>query len=91
MTDKELIIAKLHQHALDALQAMQSYADAERERAEIAEAEIADLSERLKQSDAKRMLVIRRHKNKVIVIYREDDVDVLRVEVKKNISYRLGE
>ena len=52
MTDKELIIANLHQHALDALEAMQSYADAERERAEKAEAELAALRERLASWDA---------------------------------------
>ena len=52
MTDKKLIIGNLHQQALDALEAMQSYADAEPERAEKAEAELAALRERLASWDA---------------------------------------
>ena len=40
-------------------------------------------SERLAQPDAKRILVIRGQKDKVVAIYREDDVDILRTEMKK--------
>lgn len=41
------------------------------------------LRERLAQPDAKRILVIRGQKDKVVAIYREDDVDTLRTEMKK--------
>jgi hypothetical protein len=44
---------------------------------------IAALSERLAQPDAERVLVMRGQKDKVVAIYRENDVDILRTEIKK--------
>lgn len=44
---------------------------------------IAALSERLAHPDAERILVMRGQKDKVVAIYREDDVDILRAEMKK--------
>ena len=43
----------------------------------------AALRERLAQPDAKRILLIRGQKDKVVAIYRENDVDILRTEMKK--------
>ena len=44
---------------------------------------IAALSERLAQPDAERVLVMRGQKDKVVAIYRENDVEILRTEIKK--------
>ena len=44
---------------------------------------IAALSERLAQPDAERVLVMRVQKDKVVAIYRENDVEILRTEIKK--------
>jgi hypothetical protein len=38
---------------------------------------------RITQPDAERVLVMRGQKDKVVAIYRENDVDILRTEIKK--------
>ena len=38
---------------------------------------------RITQPDAERILVMRGQKDKVVAIYRENDVEILRTEIKK--------
>lgn len=74
MTDKELM--------QQALRALEWHLEKGAWGADI-EGVTAALRERLAQPDAKRILVMRGQKDKVVAIYRENDVEILRTEIKK--------